>query len=451
MKKIAYIFVALIAISALLVGDVGARGRGGGGRGEGREREEREREEFRRGRNQERFRPSVNRPAVNRPHPSGQFTQPRGGGYSKPNISDQRRTLNPESFKPQRNIRPETFRPQANPRPESFRPQNNFRSGGGPGPNRDLRFQPGQQWGNRPTQEQVQRFLNLPRNNVGQGRPGLGKVGAAAVGAAAGAVALDQFSNRGRAAGDRASFGHQPVRSDQPSRDINRQRAQQIRDNYSHRYPNTFNRSWWAQHPQLAQYYWHNNIWPHHPWNYWWRPATWIALSSWIVWNWGAPVYYDYGSNFYYDNDYVYFNGSRIASAGQYYDQAARIVSNAPEVNDDAADWMPLGVFALSQGAADTSNVVLQLAVNKEGTIQGTYYNNDNDVTKPIKGVVDKKSQRAVWTFADDSNNAVIMETSIYNLTLDQTEVLVHFGKERTEQWLLVRLPEPPSQEGSSQ
>lgn len=162
-------------------------------------------------------------------------------------------------------------------------------------------------------------------------------------------------------------------------------------------------------------------------------------------------MYYDYGSNFYYDNDYVYFNGSRIASAGQYYDQAARIVSNAPEVNDDAADWMPLGVFALSQGAADTSNVVLQLAVNKEGTIQGTYYNNDNDVTKPIKGVVDKKSQRAVWTFADDSNNAVIMETSIYNLTLDQTEVLVHFGKERTEQWLLVRLPEPPSQEGSSQ
>lgn len=449
MKKIAYVLIAFVSILALLVGDVGARSRGG--------ERERDREESQRGGSKNRVTPSVNRPSVNRPLPTGQFTQPRSGGYSKPNLSDPKRSVNPESFQPQRNVRPETFRSQTN-----------FRTGGNRTPNRDLRFQPGQaggnrspvrgirpqtgqEWRNRPTQDQVQRFLNLPRNNVGQARPGLGKVGAAAVGAAAGAIALDQFSNRGRAAGDRAVIGHQPVRSDQPGRDINRQRAQQIRDNYTQRYPNAFNKSWWVQHPQLANYYWHNNIWPHQPWNYWWRPATWVALSSWIVWNWGTPVYYDYGSNFYYDNDFVYFNGSRIASAGQYYDQAARIVSNAPEVKDDAADWMPLGVFALSQGAAATSNAVLQLAVNKEGIIQGTYYNNDNDATKPIKGVVDKKSQRAVWTFADDNNNAVIMETAVYNLTLDQTDVLVHFGKDRTEQWLLVRLQEPPSQEGAAQ
>ncbi len=32
------------------------------------------------------------------------------------------------------------------------------------------------------------------------------------------------------------------------------------------------------------------------------------------------------------------------------------------------------------------------------------------------------------------------METGIYNLTQDETPLLVHFGKDRTEQWLLVRL-----------
>lgn len=184
-----------------------------------------------------------------------------------------------------------------------------------------------------------------------------------------------------------------------------------------------------GHHPNLTRHYWHNHVWPHHPWNYWWRPATWVALSSWIVWNWGSPLYYDYGSNFYYDNGFVYLNGRRLCSSVEYYDQAVQILTDAPEVKDDAAQWMPLGVFALTQDVATDSNMVLQLAVNKDGNIQGTYYNTQEETAKPIKGLVEKQSQRAVWTFADDSNNAVIMETGIYNLTQDETQVLVHFGK----------------------
>jgi hypothetical protein len=108
---------------------------------------------------------------------------------------------------------------------------------------------------------------------------------------------------------------------------------------------------------------------------------------------------------------------------------------------------MPLGVFALTQDVAKTSDMVVQLAVNKDGDIQGTYYNTKDETAKPIKGLVEKQSQRAVWTFADDSNNTVIMETGIYNLTQDETEVLIHFGRERTEEWVMVRLNEPPNQE----
>ena len=36
-----------------------------------------------------------------------------------------------------------------------------------------------------------------------------------------------------------------------------------------------------------------------------------------------------------------------------------------------------------------------------------------------------------------------VFETGIYNLTKDETPVLVHFGKERTQQWLLVRMQKP--------
>jgi hypothetical protein len=482
MKKMPYMLITLFSILSLSIGDVAARGPD--------ERKDREKNigsvHQRGGGGTRQVAPSVRNPPVSRPQPTGQFSKPGGGGYSKPNFSGQQRSVSPQTFQPPMNVKPggggyskpnfsgqnrsvnpQTVQPQINVKPgaggypkpnlsgqnrvvnpQSFRPQRDIGPGGNRMPVQGVHPQPGQGFKNKPSQENVQRFLNLPKQNIGrQPGPGLGKVGAAALGGAAGAVALDHFLNRGRGPGAHDAVGHMPMKGGQPGQKLNPQNAQHIRDNYSQRYHNVFNKAWWAQHPHLAKHYWHNQIWPHHPWNYWWRPATWVALSSWIVWNWGPPLYYDYGSNFYYDNGYVYLNGRRLCSAVEYYDQAIEIVSKAPQVKDDAAQWMPLGVFALTQDPTKESNMVLQLAVNKDGNIQGTYYNSENDTTKPIKGMVDKQSQRAVWTFADDNNNAIIMETGIYNLTQDQTDVLVHMGKSRTEQWFLVRLPEPPAQE----
>jgi hypothetical protein len=39
-----------------------------------------------------------------------------------------------------------------------------------------------------------------------------------------------------------------------------------------------------------------------------------------------------------------------------------------------------------------------------------------------------------------------VYETGIGNLTEDETTVLVHFGKDRTQQWTLIRLQEQPDQ-----
>jgi hypothetical protein len=100
-------------------------------------------------------------------------------------------------------------------------------------------------------------------------------------------------------------------------------------------------------------------------------------------------------------------------------------------------------VFAISQDKATDSNMLLQLAVNKQGVIQGTYYNTATDIARPVKGMVDKQTQRAAWTFADGKNTDIVMETGIYNLTQDQAEALIHFGKDKTQQWMMVRLPQP--------
>ncbi len=315
--------------------------------------------------------------------------------------------------------------------------QKQFR--GQSGTSRQFHGQTGQ---GKASQGQVQRFLDMPKKGSAQTRTGLGKAGAAAVGATAGAMALHHFAKGGSVAGMNAAGGHTPQKGASLSNQINPQRSQQLRNNYSRRYSNAFNGNWWNNYPYLNNYGGYGG-WGGYGWGYWWGPATWLALSSWIPWNWGSPMYYDYGSNFYYDNDSVYLNGRRLCSAPEYYDQAVQIVDKAPKVTDNKDQWLPLGVFAVTQDAKKPSDMVLQLAVNKEGAIQGTYFNSKDNTAKPVKGMVDKESERAVWTFADKNKNAVIMETGIYNLTKDQTGILVHFGKDRTQEWLMVRLNEP--------
>ena len=111
-------------------------------------------------------------------------------------------------------------------------------------------------------------------------------------------------------------------------------------------------------------------------------------------------------------------------------------------------EWMPLGVFAMTSEGVNASSMYLQLALSKEGVIAGTFYNESTGATHPVEGMVDEKTQRAVWKAADGTNPNLVMETGVYNLTQDQAEVLVHFGPEQTQTVLLVRLDEAERPEG---
>lgn len=97
------------------------------------------------------------------------------------------------------------------------------------------------------------------------------------------------------------------------------------------------------------------------------------------------------------------------------------------------------------QGDQTESNNIVQLATNQQGIIRGNHYNAINDVTQPIQGSVNNETQRAAWTIGD--NSKVVSETGIHNLTDEETEMLVHYGADRTEQWTLVRLEEPEGDE----
>jgi hypothetical protein len=194
----------------------------------------------------------------------------------------------------------------------------------------------------------------------------------------------------------------------------------------------------------MALAYWDNFGKYQYARNHWWRHASWAALGGWVAGSsWESPAYYDYGEGIYYEDEQVYVNGRPVASAEEYYRQASELAASAPPAQATETEWLPLGIFAVSRATATDSNVLLQLAVDKNGIIAGTYYNTSTDIGRPVRGKVDKKTQRAAWTFSDGKNSDVIMETGLFNLTQDQTEALVHFGKNRTEKCLLVRLDQP--------
>ena len=168
-----------------------------------------------------------------------------------------------------------------------------------------------------------------------------------------------------------------------------------------------------------------------------------MAVTGWFVRWWDRPVYFYYGETVYYQDDSVYYGDQAVATAEQYYQQAETIAQSAPQIDDEKAEWLPLGVFALTQPDTEASNMVLQLAVSKEGVIAGTFYNETTDASHPVEGMVDKATQRAAWHCSDGSNPDLVMETGIYNLTKDEAEALVHFGAGQTQSWLMVRLPDP--------
>ena len=143
----------------------------------------------------------------------------------------------------------------------------------------------------------------------------------------------------------------------------------------------------------------------------------------------------------------MYVNGDSVGTTEQYYDQAASIASTGATAQAPTdSDWLPLGVFALTKSDKTKSDVTIQLAVNKQGIIRGNYTDTATNKNQVIQGSVDKQTQRVAFTVGDNTTNVV--ETGLYNLTKDEAPCLIHFGKDKSEQWLLVRLQKAENASG---
>jgi hypothetical protein len=182
-----------------------------------------------------------------------------------------------------------------------------------------------------------------------------------------------------------------------------------------------------------------------------WWPGRWaVAGTAWATaaWAFAGPycgctseaTYYDYGGNVTYDNGTVYYGDQPVASAEQYYAEAAQIAGAGQTPQNE--EWLPLGVFAVTTEPTQTqTDKVVQLAVNKDGIIRGNLQDSLSDKVMPV---VDKKSQRVAMKL--QGNDSLVVETGLYNLTNDEVPVLVHFAADRVEDRTLIRLKQPEEQ-----
>lgn len=402
--------------------------------------------------------PSVSRPSPNisRPNPGVSAGGPRPStgaiGGSRPSAPGGSR---PGSI---------SGNPAFNPGGAGSRPGSGFPAAGA-----------GVAGGGRPSAGQLDRFIDTPRPGGGQvaggaagrggaaadflqqqGRPSqlpsrgtgaLGTAGAAGIGAAVGAgagIAANRpgagegLANRPGAGTGAAADRRADLAGSRPDRIENRQQYQQNRSDRVDQIRNEINdtpiRDFWSDHPAYGAW----AITRPYRW------ATWGAYSGWVGYGAVEPVYYNYGENVYYDDGSVYYGDQPVATAEEYATQAEQIVAAAPETPPADAEWMPLGVFALTQDGEATGtkpSIYMQLAVDKTGVIAGTMHDDATNQTQQLEGMVDKKSQRAAWSVV--GKQRPIIETGVYNLTQDSAPALIHFADGQTQQWLLVRLPDP--------
>ncbi len=256
----------------------------------------------------------------------------------------------------------------------------------------------------------------------GVGRPGIGMGGVGRPGVGVGNEGLGRYGAYG-------SYGARGYHVQAWNHGYLADRGAVIRGNFYHW--NCFTAGWWGRYP---------GAWVAPGWAAAtaWSTATWSSLAAWCSIP-EQPVYYDYGNTVTYQDNQVYVNGDDAGSAADYNQQAITLATQGAQATPTTSDqWKPLGVFALVQGTEENSDNLFQLAINKEGIIRGNYYNGLMDQTTPVNGSTDKKTQRVAWTIGKNMDR--VFEVGLENLTKEQTPVLVHMGKDHTEQWILVRI-----------
>jgi hypothetical protein len=174
-----------------------------------------------------------------------------------------------------------------------------------------------------------------------------------------------------------------------------------------------------------------------------WAPVALGTAAAWMGVNALTPATAGYGQPV---NVYTSDNGS-VDTDGAGQPQAIASEPDAAIANELAKSGatdppqddklLPLGIFSLAPKDQTEASAMLQLSLSKEGVLRGSYYDILSNQSHPVRGAVDRKTQRAAFTFGQ--NGKAVFETSLANLTQDVGPLSVHYADGKTSDWTLAR------------
>ncbi len=205
-----------------------------------------------------------------------------------------------------------------------------------------------------------------------------------------------------------------------------------VRNSFNH--SNIYGQQWYGDHP---------GVWAGSGWaaGAVWIPSTWGAIAGHCGYGSATPISYNYGVNVTCQDGDVLLDGQNVGTADEFSQQAADLAERGSEAEtSDTDQWLPVGVFAMVRNEHQHPQLVVQLAINKQGILRGNYTDEVTDNTLPIRGAVDKQTQRAAWTVG--GNKRTVMEAGLNDLTEGEAPALIHKNG-KTDHWLLIRLEQP--------
>ena len=141
-----------------------------------------------------------------------------------------------------------------------------------------------------------------------------------------------------------------------------------------------FAENWWNGQDRRHDDHWNHFAGHHNRPFFWWTWCSAPLLTNWITFEGGAPCFWDYGPGEYIccRNGVVYVNGVWFEPAPIYYQRTVVIAQRAPQwtaLEAAQVEWLPLGVFVIARDGVADKNVLVQLAVTRDGVIGGTIFN----------------------------------------------------------------------------
>ncbi len=180
------------------------------------------------------------------------------------------------------------------------------------------------------------------------------------------------------------------------------------------RYGNLFTPNWYGG-AYRGSYFWgYRAPTPY----YWWNDATTASVASWLSWSTPSRFTTTTARMSITRTATSMSISSRSRTADNYIGQAMQLAQSGIDalssvaqnqaaaaaasqpVNDrpptepapaySGPEWMPLGVFAVTEAEKADPTIMLQLAITKDGVIGGTYQNTATNQTQNVAGKVDK-------------------------------------------------------------